>query len=521
MSELDRRQLLAAGAAFSALGFGAIWSRSAHAAAFGAAEPFSFDLLRARARRLAGEDYRPPEKPAPDATAAIDYDTVQKIRYRADRALWQDAPVGYPVRFFHLHRFAQEPVRMNVVSGEQSRPLVYEKALFDYGDTGLGESLPEGLGFAGFRVMDGSGRDSDWLAFQGASYFRTSGESDQYGISARGIATNTALATREEFPVFTEFWLQAPLEEGAPLVIYALLEGPSVTGAYRFDAAQKDGAVMDVHAELFMRGDVPRLGIAPLTSMYWFGENERRQAVDWRPEIHDSDGLALWTGTGERIFRPLVNPPSVQVNSFVDRNPKGFGLMQRDRDFDHYQDDGAFYDRRPSVWVEPKGDWGDGAVVLVEIPTDDEVYDNIVAFWQPKKPVRDGDVLAFDYRLHWRDREPYPAQGVGQVVATRIGRGGIPGGPASERQGLRKFVVDFAGGPLTEMEARYDVDPVVTVSHGEVSNGYVIKVVGTNSWRAVFDVAVDGDAPIDLRCFLRLDGRTLTETWLYKYFPKT
>ena len=260
---------------------------------------------------------------------------------------------------------------------------------------------------------------------------------------------NTALSTPEEFPRFSQFWLA---ENGDTLTIYALLEGPSVTGAYQFDCAHKDGVVMDVHCDLFFRGAPERLGVAPLTSMYWYGENQRDRAADWRPEIHDNDGLAMWTGKGERIWRPLINPPHVQTNAFADVGPKGFGLIQRDRDFSDYQDDGAFYEKRPGIWVEPKGDWGAGAVELVEIPTNDEIHDNIVAYWRPQKPVQSGDALSFDYRLYWQDREPnYPTE-LAKVVATRIGRPGFPApkpGPPTSAQIQHRFFRRRAGGPET------------------------------------------------------------------------
>ena len=249
-------------------------------------------------------------------------------------------------------------------SGKQ-RPILYGPDYFDYGGSGLDPKPLADLGFSGFRLMDGQNKPTDWLAFQGASYFRSSGQDGQYGASARGIAINTVGPAPEEFPRFCEFWLE---ENGPVVTVYALLDGPSITGAYKFDAMKDGAVVMNVHCELFFRADIARLGVAPLTSMYWYGENERPKAADWRPEIHDSDGLALWTGKGERIWRPLINPPQVQTNDFQDSAPKGFGLMQRDRDFANYQDDGAFYNRRPGIWVEPKGDWGAGAVELVEIP---------------------------------------------------------------------------------------------------------------------------------------------------------
>ena len=479
---------------------------------FGPAQPFDFDRLRGHAKALALRNYAPPR--ANPLVQSIDFDSAQKIKYRGDFALWRGAPGRLPIRLFHLGKYVAEPVKINLVDQGQAREILYSPRYFDYGGTGLDQRLPRDLGFAGFRVMDGPASETDWLAFQGASYFRTAGADRQYGASARAIAVNTALATAEEFPRFTDFWLEeAP--DGS-VTIHALLQGPSLTGAYRFRAWRHEGVIMDVHAEVFARADITRFGMAPLTSMYWYGENDRRHATDWRPEIHDSDGLALWTGKGERIWRPLINPPSIQTNSFLDKAPKGFGLMQRDRDFDHYQDDGAFYNRRPGVWVEPQGDWGEGAVQLVEIPTEDEVHDNVVAYWRPNQDVRSGDMRAFDYRLYWGDNEPRPPD-LARVVATRIGDAGIPGTPPPPHK--RKFVIDFEGGPLTPMAPRFDVTPVVTVSRGRVDNAYVIKVVGTTRWRALFDADTDGPGPLELRCFLRLGDNTLSETWLYQYFP--
>jgi glucans biosynthesis protein len=280
--------------------------------------------------------------------------------------------------------------------------------------------------------------------------------------------------------------------------------------------------VTEVHAELFVRQDVARLGVAPLTSMFWYGENNRQRAVDWRPEIHDSDGLALWTGSGERLWRVIENPTLVKTSSFVDSNPRGFGLSQRDRNFDNYQDDGAYYDRRPTVWVEPLGDWGEGAVQLVEIPTDDEIHDNIVAYWVPKEPVRAGASWTFDYRLYWGNDEPFTSP-VARVRNTWKGRHGIAGLAASQVAALPpgiKFVIDFAGGPLAGIEQRYDLEAVVTASRGRIDNAHVLKVVGTDRWRASFDLIAEGaiaDNPVELRCFVRLGERVLTETWLYQY----
>ena len=287
---------------------------------FGPARPFSFDSLKAQAGALAARPYRSTPSPAAAIIQGIDFDKVQKIRFRPEDALWRGSAAAYPVSFFHLNKYSRDPVTIFALDGAgrkmTAREIVYSAGLFRLWRFRPGSRARWGRwALPAFAPMTAQDNPSDWLAFQGASYFRTAGQDDQYGASARGLALNTALATPEEFPRFSQFWLA---ENGETLTIYALLEGPSVTGAYKFDCARKDGVVMDVHCDLFFRGAPERLGIAPLTSMYWYGENQRDHAADWRPEIHDNDGLAMWNGKGERIWRPLINPPQVQTNAFAD-----------------------------------------------------------------------------------------------------------------------------------------------------------------------------------------------------------
>jgi glucans biosynthesis protein len=524
---IDRRDFLAASLPWvAAAAFGIPSARAAVAKpgaktglVFGPSKPFSFGHLVREAKTLAAKAYQEPKAPSPDLVQKIDFDTVQKIKFKAEDGLWQTGPGHMPVRFFPLDRYNALPVAIHETAGSHAREILYRPDYFAFDGSGLGARLLQDLGFSGFRVMDGPGSTTDWLAFQGASYFRTAGAEDQYGLSARGIAVDTALSTKEEFPRFSQFWIAEDAAHPAAVTVFALLDGPSLTGAYRFVSTfGKDGAVMDVHAELFMRADITRLGVAPLTSMFWYGRANPWRRTDWRPAIHDSDGLALWTGKGERIWRPLNDPATLQVNSFEDEDPKGFGLMQRDRRFADYEDDGAFYNRRPSVWVEPRGRWGKGAVQLVEIPTDDEIHDNIVAYWLPQKPVTAGSSMALDYRLYWQDQMPFPPKDVAQVVATRIGAGGIPGQPPARN--TRKFVIDFTGGPLDAMQRRFDLKPVVSASRGKPENAAVIQVRDTAIWRTFFDLPIDGPAPIDLRCFVKLGDQALTETWLYQYLPR-
>lgn len=516
MSEVSRRGLLAAAA-----GAGAFWALPGLAARaaeeglqLGSPSPFSFDLLKERARALAGRPYREPEIRASDVLEAVDYDAHQKLKFRDEATLWGDDETRPGVRFFHLGRFFKAPVGMHVVEKGQARQILYRSGYFDMPADHVARALPEDIGFAGFRVM-GEGGKTDWLAVLGASYFRTAGPFDQYGLSARGLAVDTAASRPEEFPRFTDFWMEGAGNGG--LIVYALLDSPSVTGAYRIvSQAPNKGIVQNIDAALYVREPIERLGIAPLTSMFWYGENNREIARDWRPEIHDSDGLEIWTGAGERIWRPLVNPPQVTVNSFLDRDPRGFGLMQRDREFGHYEDDGVFYDRRASVWVEPLGAWGEGSVQLVEIPTDDEIHDNIVAFWVPREPVEAGAEFDLAYRLHWLADAPH-ASPVARVVATRIGMGGVPGQPRPP--GVRKFAVDFDGSGMAGLGRDSGVEAVIATSRGTISGEVAYPVVSTERWRVVFDLETAGPGPVDLRMYLRKGADALSETWIYQYFP--
>lgn len=486
-------------------------------------ERFDYAWLKGRARALANAAYQPPRQRITRALADLSWDQHQSIRFRRDHALWAKDDLAFKVQFFHLGRGYRESVDMYEVVDGIAHRIDYDNAMFDYRGSGVDpEAVPKDIGFAGFRVNFHTDWEVDVAAFLGASYFRAVGGEKQYGLSARGLAVDTGMDRPEEFPVFNAYWFERPGKDAERLVVYALMDSPSVAGAYRFEIVPGETLVMDIDAALYPRKAIERLGIAPFSSMYQYGENDRRVADDWRPEIHDSDGLALWTGNGERIWRPLVNPVGVRVNSFFDNNPRGFGLLQRDRQFDHYQDDGVFYDRRPGVWVEPKTPsgkgWGKGAVQLVEIPTVDETFDNIVAYWNPGDKVQAGQELLYGYRLYWGAREPYPPT-LAQVVASRTGIGGIVGQPRTYFSW--RFVVDFAGGGLSLLGNRAQVEPVIWASRGKVEITSARPLTQIGGYRAMFDVR-PGDTstePIDLRLFLRVNGRPLTETWIYQWTP--
>jgi glucans biosynthesis protein len=447
---------------------------------------FSWEALQDWVAQLAKLPYQAPKPSNPELIGRIDFDTHQQIRYRADAAI-RAAQDGYPVQLFHVGKYFMEPVRIFLVQNGESREVLYTDQLFSYGKADFARTLSKDTGFAGFRVMAHEG-GPDWIAFLGASYFRTPGETGQYGLSARGLAIDTGMPEPEEFPRFSNFWIDK-LETGENgMLFYALLDSPSVVGAYRIKALRATGVITEISLVIHARKDVRRLGIAPLTSMYWYGKNNRRTGTDWRPEIHDSDGLSVWSGTGEHIWRPLNNPPVVKLSSFFANSPKGFGLMQRERNFEIYQDDGVFYEKRPSVWVEPTGDWGEGAVQLLEIPT--------------------------DYRIHWRNDAPYEFNS-GRVIATRTGIGGVPG--SDRPKDVIKYVIDFEGGELSTLTNREGVALRVTTSQGKFSAVAAYRIVGTARWRAIFDFDPQGAPTADLRAYLERNGNALTETWLYQH----
>jgi glucans biosynthesis protein len=486
-------------------------------------EPFFARVLE-QARILAAQPYVPLDVQLPQPLAELDYDRYRNIRFQPAHSLWHGEGL-FEVQFFHLGFLYSEPVLIYVVENSTVRPLPFDKEMFDYGKTGLKDSLPTDLSFAGFRIHYPLHRPdyADEVAvFLGASYFRMVGRTQTYGISARGLAIDTALPAGEEFPAFREFWLVRPTPGATSMTIYALLDSKSVTGAYRFSLTPDTETVMDVQATLFARAEVQRLGIAPLTSMFFAGENQARFIDDYRPEVHDSDGLLTHTGKGEWIWRPLSNPKKLHVSSLLDEAPRGFGLLQRDRNFDHYLDLEAHFERRPSFWVEPRGEtWGKGAVYLVEIPVREEFHDNIVAFWVSNQPLKVGESRTFAYRLHASLAPTLNTEQLGYIERTRSSRDALPVPGTKEKppSSLRRFMVEFAGGDLALLEAAQPVKAELSVSAGEVSDLSVQRLPDSKGWRVSFRLAPSGTDPIDMRLFLMLRDKRLTETWNYVWSP--
>ncbi|GAB6067386.1 glucan biosynthesis protein G [Methylothermus subterraneus] len=476
---------------------------------------FGFETVQRLARDLASRPYARDEADLPEALAKLDYDQYRDIRFKPEFALWREEGLPFQVQFFHRGFLYRDRVIIHVVEDGKPRRLDYVADWFDFGKNALGPFDPN-LGFAGFRLhfpLKRNGYYDEVALFQGASYFRAVGLDQAYGLSARGLAIDTGLLRAEEFPVFREFWIEKPQPDANAIVVYALLDSPAVAGAYRFVIRPGLESVMDVESRLYFRHGVERLGIAPLTSMFFRGENTEYPVDDFRPEIHDSDGLAIARGNGEWLWRPLNNPRQLRISVFHDEHPKGFGLIQRDRNFDHYQDLEAIYQRRPSAWVEPLGDWGSGAIYLIEIPSDHEKYDNIVAFWMPDEASAEGQEMAFAYRLYFTLDERLPKH-LGWAEATRIGAAGVD--PPEPKR--RRFVIDFSGQALRRYPESAKLEAQVDASAGAVDYVVVQKNFETGAWRLSFELDPgEAEPPIELRAWLRSGKEALTETWLYQW----
>jgi glucans biosynthesis protein len=476
--------------------------------------PFTFAAVERLAQDRASKPYRNRSTKLPDEIAKLSYDEYHDIRFQRTSSLWYDRAL-FEVQFFHRGFNFDRRVNIAEVSGGVARPVLYNPAMFDFGPRFPKVTLPPDLGFAGFRIhypLNTPAYKDELIVFLGATYFRVLGRNQVYGQSARGLAIDTGAASGEEFPYFTDFWLVKPDPTARTMTIYALLDSPGIAGAYQFDVRPGTTTQVQVTAELYPRRQIAKLGIAPLTSMYLYGENSgNRRFDDYRPEVHDSDGLMTERGTGEWMWRPLVNPKDLRVNRFMDERPRGFGLVQRDRDFNHYQDNDARFERRPSLFVEPLGDWGKGGVELVEIPSDEEIHDNVVAYWVPDAPVEPQKPMTFTYLLSaYTGTTQWPPGG--KVIATHFSR--ILNG-TTVVPGVRRVMVDFAGGDLDTLAGAQPMQAAASATGGEIDDIKVERLAANGVWRVSMRMKTNGDKPVDLRCYLTLYGEALSETWTY------
>lgn len=469
---------------------------------------FDFGDVREKARLLAQQPFADPPQ-VNKAAAALDYDQYRRIQNTQTSMIWP-AP-DEPFRILpdprgYLFTLA---IALNLIEDGAVKARPYSPADFDFEDLPLAGEVKSALGFAGFRVLtvlNEAGKFDELVSFKGASFFRALGEGTVYGASARGLAIGTASPDGEEFPHFSEFWLVKPDAGADAITLYALMDGISVTGAFEFRISGGPETRTDVTATFFPRRALSSVGVAPLTSMYFFSPHDlRKQTDDFRPAVHDSEGLMIDMANGEWVWRPLVNPQALQISVLATEAPRGFGLIQRKRALDGYSDAEADYHRRPNVWIEPSSDWGAGQLSLVEIPTANEYNDNVVVFWRPAETWQPGRSYDVSYSMRWSLKPP-AGMTVVPVAETRSGKT-----PDKRRQ---LFVIDFQSADEALMGG---AEASISTSAGTIHNPIIKRNPETGKTRLTFELDAENASVAELRAQLTQGGTPVSETWLYRW----
>jgi periplasmic glucans biosynthesis protein len=470
---------------------------------------FDRSIVRQLARDAASKPYKAPDTRLPDQFKNLDYDHYRQIRFLPERALWRGEKLPFEVQFFHRGFFYAPRVDIYEVNNGQANKIAYRRDDFSFGSNTPPDPQID-LGFAGFRLHAPINRPDYYdevCVFLGASYFRAVAKGEIYGLSARGLAINTGEAKGEEFPLFKAFWIEKPASNVNSIVVHALLDSESTTAAYRFTIRPGETTVFDVEMAIYPRIDLDHAGLAPMTSMFFFGPSNRHNVDDFRPAVHDSDGMAIYNGRGEELWRPLANPRDLQISTFSDLNPRGYGLMQRQKNFSGYQDLESSFEKRPSLWAEPIGDWGEGSVQLIEIPTQEEIHDNIAGFWRPKNPLQAKGEHTFTYRLHWGPGGPKVSP------LARFSRTGV----GAKGEYTRIFVLDLIGDRLKSIDPN-SVRGNVSAEKAEIKNIVTQPNPAIGGWRLSFELSVK-DKPIELRASLMQGNEALSEVWVYRWAP--
>jgi glucans biosynthesis protein len=487
---------------------------------------FGFDDVARKAEELAQQGYRAPETSLPNALRELSYSEYAQIQYKRDRNVWSGQGAPFTLSFIQEGMHYDSAIQLNSIDQEgEVHGFAYNPDDYTYGDLTISDEVKhsDGLGIAGVRInhaFDEGGREDEVMVFLGASYFRAIGKGQVYGLSGRGLAVDTGLPSGEEFPRFKEIWIVEPSAESQYLTIFALLDSPSVTGAYRFVLRPGEDTLVDVQSRLYLRRAVEKLGIAPLTSMYLYGPEQPSSTLHYIPAIHDSNGLLINDAQHGWSWRPLANPARLMMNRQATPQLSGYGLMQRGHQFSDYQEIEARYDLRPSAWVEPLNEWGAGSIELIQIPSDNETNDNIVSMWLADEAHEPGAPLAFDYRITLTtDESRHLDPQLAWVEETRRSRGEvIRDNLVREPDGTLAFVLDFIGPSLAGLGSNANMSVEASVGeNGELATSRVVHNPATNGWRVFVNVKRNnGNQPLDIRAKLMLDGKQMSETWYYR-----
>ena len=495
---------------WAALGLGASVSAAGAASDPVPPAPMRFEAgdVLGRARELARKPFAAPSSELPAPFADLTYDQYVGIRQKPGSAIWADEKVGFALEPLHRGFIFSAPMRINLIENGQSHALGYEAARFDFGKLQVPANLPD-VGFSGFRVLQfgPGGVLQDVAIFQGASFFRAIARGQNFGVTARALSLRTADPKGEEFPLLREVWIEKPSLANDALTIHALLDSESVTGAYRFTLRPGDVTIIDTECTLVSRTAIDALGLGTMAGMSLFGPLGRRPGDEVRAGVYEVGGLQVLNQNGEWLWRPAVNRDTLQLSSFVDPNPRGFGMLQRERRFPQFQDDDQHWELRPSLWIEPLGDWGEGSVVLVEIPSDAEINDNIICFWRPKAAMPANTEASYTYRQSfcWTPLER-PTGAI--CTATRDGRG--PGTKS------HRFLVEFTSDAFADAAGVADLHPMISASAGTISGIRTFHSAANRTFRVHFDMEA-GVPMTELRLVLERGGKPASETWLYRW----
>ena len=472
---------------------------------------FSHQTVIDLAKTLAESPMQPAEK-APKALIDMDYSMYRQINYQQNQAVWGNTPTKFSVQLFAPGFLFKDLVTIDVVESGRAYPLNVSADSFTTPSAEISELIAKVGKYAGLRLhypINRADHSDEFVVFQGASYFRAVSKGQTYGLSARGLAVDVAQPKGEEFPMFKQFWIERPSSSQDAIVVHALLDSKSITGAYRFGIYPGKPTRIDVKATLFPRVDLKHVGIAPLTSMFMHNRSlDASDFPDYRPAVHDSDGLQILTGQDEMIWRPLNNPKTLQVSAFSDNYPKGFGLIQRHRDFEDYQDLEANYHTRPSAWIKPLNDWGQGHVELVEIPSDSETNDNIVTFWQPKEGLKKDQSYTYQYLMTWSNNTP---------VSMDLPR------TVRSAKGVKLFtdrpevVIDY--NKMLDVNVD-DLTVDASISKGKILETLVVKNPHNNGVRIYVTFDPQDANLAELRVQLKQGESSVAPTWLYRWIKE-
>ena len=506
MDEIRRRDLLKLAFA-GAMAAASEGLTAARAEPLGAGAPFSPPSVVDMARESAKAPFKAPKAALPDPLGSLNFDQYAAIKRKPDTAIWGDAHLGFAIEPLHRGFIFTAPIDIYIVENGQAAKLGYDKSQFDFGKIDASGAWPD-LGFSGIRILKGGGADGwrDAAIFQGASFFRSLARGQTYGVNARGLSIRTGDSQGEEFPIFRALWLEKPSPAADTLVIHALLDSASLTGAFRFTLHSGDVTIIDTELTLFARAAVDNLGLGSITGAYLFGPLDHKRADDVRQSVYDIGGLQMLSGSGEWIWRPLANRNTLQISGFADHNPRGFGLLQRARGFDTFNDDDGRWETRPSLWIEPIGDWGDGEVVLLEIPSDSENNDNIIAQWRPKAGLAAGASASYAYRQFWCWTPPaHPDLAI--ATGSRNGRIGK----------RRRFIVEFMSEAFADPQKAGEASAGISASPGQVVYSKLYYYKDRRSIRVVFDLELGSEIYSELRVVLNAGDKPVSETWLFRW----